>query len=102
MSHYQRLYVLRSIYFFIVVTYQRRPLFAQQEMVERFWDAARYMGQRRPFTFLVGVILPDHIHVFWQMSEQDADYSNRWKILNTAFSRQIQGAALPNGARTFW
>lgn len=102
MSHYQRLYVPGSTYFFTVVTYQRRPLFAQQEMVERFRDASRYTRQRRPFTFLVGVILPDHLHVLWQMPEGDADYSNRWKMLKTAFSRQIQGTGLPNGARRFW
>ena len=102
MSHYQRLYVPGYIYFFTVVTYQRQPLFARDEMVERFRDAARYTRQRRPFTFLAEVILPDHLHVLWQMPKGDADYSNRWKILKTAFSRRIQGAALPNGARTFW
>ena len=41
------------------------------------------------------------------MPEEDADYSNRWKILKTAFSRQIKETGLPNGARSlcqprFW
>lgn len=85
------MYVPGSIYFFTVVTYQRQPLFARNEMVERFREAAPYTRQRRPFTFLAGVILPDHIHVLWQMPEGDADYSNRWKILKSAFSRQSRG-----------
>jgi putative transposase len=71
-------------------------------MVERLRNAARYTQQRRPFAFLAGVILPDHVHVIWHLPEQDADYSNRWKILKTAFSRQIPGTALPDGSRDLW
>ena len=39
--------------------------------------------------------------MIWHLPEQDADYSNRWKILKTAFSRQIPGTALPMDRVTY-
>ena len=34
------------------------------------------------------VILPDHIHALWTLPETDADFSTRWRLIKSYFSRQ--------------
>ena len=36
------------------------------------------------------VILPDHLHCIWTLPSEDADFSNRWRLLKSWFSRRCQ------------
>ena len=32
-------------------------------------------------------MLPDHLHFIWTLSEHDSDYSTRWRLIKTAFTK---------------
>ena len=35
-------------------------------------------------------ILPDHLHALWSLPDGDSDYSTRWMLLKTTFSRKYR------------
>jgi putative transposase len=47
----------------------------------------RYVMQRHPFTIDAIVILPDHLHCIWTLPEGDANFSTRWRLIKSYFSR---------------
>jgi REP element-mobilizing transposase RayT len=50
-----------------------------------FW----YSRHRHPFTVEAIVILPDHLHALWTLPVGDSDFSNRWRLIQTTFSRGL-------------
>ena len=84
---YRRLFVPGGTYFFTLVTYQRRPIFSAPEAIEKLRDAFRYTLDRRPFTIVASVILPDHMHFIWTLPVQTSDYSTRWRMIKSHFTR---------------
>jgi len=48
-----------------------------------FRDAMR----NHPFTIDAIVILPEHIHCIWTLPVGDADFSTRWRLIKSHFSR---------------
>jgi len=45
---------------------------------------------RHAFTIEAIVVLPDHLHTIWTLPQNDADFSTRWRLIKTAFSRSIE------------
>ncbi len=84
---YHRVYINGGTYFFTLVTYNRLPLFSSQKSVELFFDALRYTSARMPFESVAYVILPDHIHCIWTLPEESSDYSTRWRLIKSYFTR---------------
>lgn len=41
-----------------------------------------------PFTIDAFVLLPDHLHCIWTMPEGDRDFSIRWRLTKSYFSRK--------------
>jgi REP-associated tyrosine transposase len=41
---------------------------------------------RHPFTIEAIVVLPDHLHSFWSLPGDDADYATRWRLIKATFS----------------
>jgi putative transposase len=35
------------------------------------------------------VVLPDHLHSIWNLPEGDAEFSTRWRLIKSAFSRGL-------------
>ncbi len=89
MSDYRRVYHPGGLYFFTVVTANRRPIFAGAQAVNTLRAAFRYIIRRRPIRLEAIVVLPDHLHCLWQLPEGDSDYSNRWKMLKGYVSRHL-------------
>ncbi len=55
------------------------------------------------------VIMPDHLHVIWQLPEGDANYSTRWRLIKSYVSRNWNklGKDTPDinnekGMQPFW
>ena len=46
--------------------------------------------QRHPMEINAFVLLPDHMHSIWTLPEGDADYSMRWRLVKSYFSRHCQ------------
>ena len=86
MSDYRRLYIKGGIYFFTVVTYDRKPILSDEIALKRLKASFRYTLQKHPFKIKGLVILPDHLHCIWQLPENDHDFSIRWNMIKRYFS----------------
>lgn len=85
--NYRRLYVPGGTYFFTLVTYNRRQIFANPEAVELLREAFRYTRKRNSFEIIASVILPDHLHVIWSDKDGSSDYSTVWRLIKSHFTR---------------
>ena len=102
MGNYRRLYLPGGTYFFTVVTYQRKPYLANDTRINLLRHAFREVKAKRPFDFVAAVILPNHLHCLWNLPIDDADFSTRWQMIKTAFSRHIPVKVRKDGAKTVW
>ncbi|MGY0562569.1 MAG: transposase [Paraglaciecola chathamensis] len=50
--------------------------------------------KKRPFHIDAWVVLPEHIHCIWTLPDGDADFSNRWKMIKTYFSKESKGVKI--------
>jgi putative transposase len=88
MPDYRRADVKGGIFFFTVALADRSSNLLVDE-VDRFRNAYRTVQQRRPFETIAVCILPDHIHALWRLPEDDPDFSTRWNLIKSGFSRGI-------------
>lgn len=102
MSNYRRLYIPGGTYFFTVVAYRRQAVFADEQRVNLLRQAFREVKNKRPFDLLAAVVLPDHLHCIWRLPLDDTDFSTRWQMVKTAFSRRIPAPVKTDGAKTIW
>jgi len=40
-----------------------------------------------PFTIVASVILPDHMHFIWTLPPENSDFSTRWRLIKSHFTR---------------
>ncbi len=90
MSQYRRIFVPGGTYFF-TVRLQDRQSALLVDRVDLLRDCVRLAHARWPFAIDAAVILPDHLHMIWTLPPGDADYSKRWRLIKSAFSRQVDG-----------
>ena len=84
---YQRAFAPGATFFFTLVTYQRRPIFSSPEAVELLRFAIRKTMDNNPFLIVASVILPDHMHFIWTLPPGDSDYSTRWRLIKSNYTR---------------
>ncbi|MDC9728227.1 MAG: transposase [Methyloprofundus sp.] len=84
---YRRFFVKQGCYFFTLVTESRRPIFADPNAVILLREAFKKVMLKRPFSIDAIVVLPDHIHCIWTLPEGDADFSTRWRLIKTYFTK---------------
>lgn len=86
MSNYRRMHVPGGTYFFTVrLQDQRSDLLVSQ--IDLLRDATRLCRRRWPFEIEAAVVLPAKLHMIWTLPEGDADFSKRWRLIKSAFSR---------------
>ena len=85
---YRRLYTPGGTYFFTVVTYQRRNIFFDPQHITLLLDSFKYVQKQHPFTLTAWVVLPNHIHCIWTLPENDSDFSTRWRLIKSTFTRK--------------
>ena len=86
MTNYWRNAVPGGCYFF-TVNLADRHLSLLTNNIAPLRAAFRYVRERHLFTIEAIVVLPDHLHAIWTLPEGDADYSLRWRLIKSAFSR---------------
>lgn len=64
--------------------------------IERLRHATRITRARYPFEINEIAVLPSVIHTIWTMPEGDADFSARWRMLKSHFSRGLPTPAHRN------
>jgi len=102
MSDYRRMFMKGGIYFFTVVTYDRRHLLCDAVTIIRLRAAFRYAISRHPFKIKGLVILPDHLHCIWQLPENDDNFSIRWNLIKRYFSAGFDAASNHRREKKVW
>ena len=70
------------------------------EHVDELRNAFRETRQRHPFTIVAMVVLPDHLHTIWTLPERDADFATRWRLVKSAFSRNLPSSEPISSSRS--
>ena len=76
-----------SSYFFTVVTHNRRAILDSEDNISLLRHCFGQVLQKHSFKIDAIVILPNHIHAVWTLPPGDADYSTRWRLIKSCFSR---------------
>lgn len=85
---YRRAITKGGTYFFTLVTYNREKLFCLPKNVSVLRNAFWYVMRQHPFIIDAFVLLPDHLHCIWTLPSEDCDFSKRWRLIKSYFSRQ--------------
>jgi putative transposase len=75
-------------YFFTVTLADRRGRVLTAN-IDALRAAFRETRVSRPFEIVAVVIMPNHLHCIWTLSDGDADNPRRWSQLKSAFSRRV-------------
>jgi putative transposase len=75
--------------FFFTVVLAERSSNLLVDRIDHLRSAYRSVQRSRPFETIAICILPDHIHAVWALPENDTDFSVRWSLIKSGFSRGL-------------
>ncbi len=96
---YRRARVAGGSYFFTLVTFSRAKILCEPENIDLLRRAFKYVMERHPFTIDAHVILPDHLHFLWTLPDGDADFSTRWRLIKSYFTKNCHTKYKNNRSR---
>jgi putative transposase len=98
MSRYRRAHVEGGVFFFTVALADRSSgiLVRHIERLRRIYGTVQ---QRYPFETIAICVLPDHLHAIWSLPRGDADFSLRWSLIKSGFSRGLPGDMRPSSSK---
>jgi len=99
MPEYRRANVPGATYFFTVNCAQRKNNTLLIDHVEQLRESIRVVKQRHPFIIDAIVILPEHLHCIWTLPDGDANFSKRWSLIKSNFSRGIPKGEMRSDSR---
>jgi putative transposase len=94
MPNYRRAFIPGGTWFFTVNQLQRYRNDLLIREIDLLRETVRRVRERHPFQIDAWVVLPDHLHCIWTLPPGDSDFSMRWRLIKSGFSR-----ALPNTER---
>ena len=89
MSSYRRLFIPGGTWFFTVNLLQRQNnnlLIREIDLLRSIVESVR---KRHPFRINAWVVLPEHMHAVWSLPPNDTDFSTRWRLIKSGFSRAL-------------
>ena len=89
MPNYRRAFVPGGTWFFTVNLLQRHNNDLLVREIERLRDYVRRVQQKYPFHIDAWVVLPEHIHCVLTLPPGDSDFSLRWRLIKSGFSRSL-------------
>ncbi len=95
MANYRRLYREGGTFFFTVALADRTASTLTDNVDLLRMAFAATLIERR-FVCDAVVVLPDHLHAVWTLPDGDSDFSTRWRLIKSRFSR----ALATNGRRS--
>jgi putative transposase len=88
MSRYRRAKIEGGVFFFTVTLADR-----SSDLLTRHIDRLRrmYMSaqKRNAFETIAICVLPDHLHAIWDLPDGDSNFSLRWSLIKSGFSRGL-------------
>lgn len=88
MPNYHRWRIEGGCYFFTVAAFNRQSAVLIQH-IDNLRAAFRKTRRRHPFQINAMVVLPDHLHCIWTLPDNDHDFSTRWRLIKSVFSRSL-------------
>lgn len=85
---YRRAKTAGGTYFFTLVTHKRRKILCEPDNIALLRDIFRSVKANHPFTIDAFVLLPDHLHCIWTLPKDEHDFSTRWRLIKSEFSRR--------------
>ena len=85
---YRRSNISGASYFFTVNLAERDKTLLVDH-VAHLREVIKSVKGNHPFVIDAMVIMPDHLHAIWTLPEGDADFSTRWGLVKSGFSRGI-------------
>lgn len=89
MPNYRRAFVPGGTWFFTVNLLQRHHNDLLLREVDLLRDCVRRVRARYPFHIDAWVVLPEHMHCIWTLPPGDCDFSLRWRLIKSGFSRTL-------------
>lgn len=98
MPNYRRERISGATYFFTVTLADRRSRILVEEiaLLRRIYGEANKL---MPFKTVAICVLPDHLHAVWELSEDDRDYTLRWALIKSQFSRALPAVATVSASK---
>ena len=88
MPNYRRAFVPGGCWFFTVNLLDRRQnLLIEHIAVLR--EAIADTRRNHSFAIEALVVLPDHMHAIWRLPPGDSDFSMRWRLIKSRFSKAL-------------
>ncbi len=85
---YRRADVKGGTYFFTINLAQRHKTLLTDE-IDILRLVINKVKKQHPFQLNAMVVLPDHLHALLTLPLDDKDYSTRWGLIKSGFSRQL-------------
>ncbi len=99
MSDYKRVKLPGGLYFFTVVTFNRRKFLTSElarNILRQVWQEVQ---KNHPFDVEAICLLPDHLHCIKRLPPDDCDYPKRWRLIKGMFSKRYLKAGGDQGIR---
>jgi len=91
MSRYRRAQIEGGTFFFTITLADRSGDLLVRH-VDQLRQAYKFVVDRYPFETIAICILPDHLHAIWSLPNGDDNFSLRWSIIKSKFSRELPAA----------
>ncbi|MFT5327681.1 MAG: putative transposase [Planctomycetaceae bacterium] len=97
MPDYRRWYVPGGMYFFTLVTHERRPFLCDDVARKLLRESIEKVREDLPFRLFEIVLLPGHLHAVMSLPDGDDRYPLRWKRIKELFTRDYLAAGGDEG-----
>jgi putative transposase len=87
------------VFFFFTVVLGERPSDLLVRHIDRFRRIYKSVREQHSFETVAICILPDHLHVVWSLPQGDANFSLRWSLIKSGFSRGLPGYTPRNSSK---
>ena len=88
MVNYRRDKTQGGTYFFTLALKDRSSNLLTK-YIKSLGHSFRRARKNNPFATKAIVVLPEHLHVIWELPEGDEDYSTRWRQIKTYFLQEV-------------
>ena len=89
MPNYRRAYIPGGTWFFTVNLLQRRGNDLLVREIDLLRRTVRRVRKNHPFHIDAWVVLPEHLHCVLTLPPGDSDFSVRWRLIKSGFSRGL-------------
>ena len=89
MPNYKRAFIPGGTWFFTVNLLERHNNDLLIREIDLLRKVVRNVKQKYPFHIDAWVVLPEHMHCIFTLPPNDSDFSLRWRLIKSGFSRSL-------------